>query len=1208
MLETLAVPAEYVAGLGLEIIKKKVSDKIDEKKLHDLLNEYIGRQQKYSEICTIAEEIDFQGLVEYIQNDLIEDAYRSIFAVSFQEREKATGQVIEKASAHSMVRTEAAKHRVAQAVSTCINIIREFYQNSIQKQDYILAAEVVDAVRGDTKEVVFAAVDRLEEKISDKLEIIEGKVDSLSGKSLSENGVFANEIDACVRANKKYLVSGVDTRILPDIRLGDTIYSANESMPELLHDLWQREDKSKHIVLLAEGGMGKTTLLRHTISLLEGQAVLYISLEEIEASELRIEQYICRTLYGAGDLQDRLFRFTNEHRDYPNLILLLDGFNEISGDTQARYIKELRGLSEYAGVQIVVSSREDFTKRFSNTYAKAYLSELADEQVESVLCDDVWAHVKSKATLLKLLKNPMLLLMYETVCPVMNKHQNAFLNWITPIENETQLIHNYFISQMAVLLDRGDISGTKLICAYQCIGYALPFIAYHMENEGRLSVAEDKFIAIVDEAVNYANRCDYLIGFFRKIQMQFRIRTIPEIQVFDVLDFLVNEAHLIHENDHVYSFEHQMYRDYLSACRIVNDGIMEINIWCDRKLPAYLYTHIRNLSDRYWDGIAKGLAEAARGKDSSKIGYLISNIIDVFPYTVNSGVPDFSSLDLRSVRLRNYHVGTERIPMKGTKIDTTTLALSEIKPSIYTCLTFSEDGEWLAAIANGSLSVWSMTTGIRGLIYSENIGNAQLYFSKCGRYLFVNSNMRRESHNQIAVFRYQQEWKYACALHDVCNSRLRSAIIADNTLYAYYNNREHRYDLSYGTMCYNKQKKHAWEGGISGEYLPKSFIEGRPTKRLKREDGLICKAIRGELCACSYNDGTLEVCRNEELIHRLSIGVARLKAAAISGDGKWAVTLSQNSRNGYRRMQMWNLEKRVRCGERLVSDITTNVHLSASGKWIIGETNGASWVMNWRAEQINLWINESLVSNQHGKLTTYENKVLIKNVHNELEILDLDTSDHEKVKASRKNARIATFLPNGDIAVVGNNAFKAVFSGIENGTEYSINSENAAITGIISMRNQPFIGLATSNGLLSIYHTKNGVRTRKLETKSGNKIIVAHPNANVIACSGGDNHFTTFNLYSKTGSDGKTRSWWYENKMEDVRLDGNVLDMNFNESNHELVTIMSDGTIVYSHELYCRYHSSTRIITNFNVDEYDFTGAICEERIKSILKDNGAVL
>lgn len=126
-----------------------------------------------------------------------------------------------------------------------------------------------------------------------------------------------------------------------------------------------------------------------------------------------------------------------------------------------------------------------------------------------------------------------------------------------------------------------------------------------------------------------------------------------------------------------------------------------------------------------------------------------------------------------------------------------------------------------------------------------------------------------------------------------------------------------------------------------------------------------------------------------------------------------------------------------------------------------------------------------------------------------------------------------------------------------------------------------------------------------LKTTSGNKIIVGHPTKDVVACSGGRKQFETFNYFSFKVNNGRNAGKWYQNPI-DHRFFGDVLDMDFNESNGELVTIMSDGAIVYSHDMYCRYHSSTQIITNFSVDSYDFTGVICDDEIRKNLLNNGA--
>jgi hypothetical protein len=64
--------------------------------------------------------------------------------------------------------------------------------------------------------------------------------------------------------------------------------------------------------------------------------------------------------------------------------------------------------------------------------------------------------------------------------------------------------------------------------------------------------------------------------------------------------------------------------------------------------------------------------------------------------------------------------------------------------------------------------------------------------------------------------------------------------------------------------------------------------------------------------------------------------------------------------------------------------------------------------------------------------------------------------------------------------------------------------------------------------------------------------------------------------------------------------------MDFNEANHQLVTVTSNGEIIFCHELYCNHAKRRMIITNISMDQYDFIGAICNDEVKQILIDNGA--
>lgn len=146
--------AEYLAELALDMGKDKLKDKVDEQKLKTALSNYIERHRKYNEICTLAEEIDFQGLVEYLEQDLFSCVSNRLFEPSKKSRGQARDNIVAAAIAYSKANTDIARHRVAKCIYDCLDIISSFYASDIPKKDCLLASKVVDAVKDDTQEII----------------------------------------------------------------------------------------------------------------------------------------------------------------------------------------------------------------------------------------------------------------------------------------------------------------------------------------------------------------------------------------------------------------------------------------------------------------------------------------------------------------------------------------------------------------------------------------------------------------------------------------------------------------------------------------------------------------------------------------------------------------------------------------------------------------------------------------------------------------------------------------------------------------------------------------------------------------------------------------------------------------------------------------------------------------------------------------------
>ena len=192
-----------------------------------------------------------------------------------------------------------------------------------------------------------------------------------------------------------------------------------DSLKEVLSHAWITE--KPHLILLANGGMGKTTMLLNMCENSEN-VNLYIPAERLVAMRMGIKSYCVRSLFD-GD-EARFEEFCGVKYSQPSLVLLVDGLNEIDAKTERDFINEIKALNLLKGIQFVVSSRTNFTARYSMTgYSVRQLIPLSDEQIETVFSAEEWSGIKDTFTLHKLLSNPMMVTMYKEICPIIKQYE-----------------------------------------------------------------------------------------------------------------------------------------------------------------------------------------------------------------------------------------------------------------------------------------------------------------------------------------------------------------------------------------------------------------------------------------------------------------------------------------------------------------------------------------------------------------------------------------------------------------------------------------------------------------------------------------------------------------------------------------------------------------------------------------------------------------
>ena len=251
------------------------------------------------------------------------------------------------------------------------------------------------------------------------------------------------------------------------------------SLEEYLENLLSPEGKSG--LILAQGGMGKTTLLLHT-ALLRGKryspaspAVFYISLNGWKKTD---------THYIRGRILARL-RFKEEENTYdsalhalnrllerpvrtktgemPGVLLLLDGLNELQGDI-APLIQEINELNAMKGLRILAASRSAVPELQLET---AKLMPLTGEDVADALGRQGLLIPKSPAVL-QFLRTPLILSLYI---------RSADAGKQPEIRTEEELIKAYLDSLLEKELRQLPEDSPRRWQADAALNFVLPAIA-----------------------------------------------------------------------------------------------------------------------------------------------------------------------------------------------------------------------------------------------------------------------------------------------------------------------------------------------------------------------------------------------------------------------------------------------------------------------------------------------------------------------------------------------------------------------------------------------------------------------------------------------------------------------------------------------------------------------------------------------------------
>lgn len=168
--------------------KDQIASRTSEQEIRSALNAFIERENKVNELCSIAEEIDFEGVCKYVQSDEFRvDIERRLLSGSKKERGIARKTIEQKAYAYGGAQTDEARKRVSRFVSLATDILRSFYEKELGKGDLLSIAYIQDCVSevGEKVDELTEKVEALSEYSLDHvLDMVKkGQFDEISGRT-----------------------------------------------------------------------------------------------------------------------------------------------------------------------------------------------------------------------------------------------------------------------------------------------------------------------------------------------------------------------------------------------------------------------------------------------------------------------------------------------------------------------------------------------------------------------------------------------------------------------------------------------------------------------------------------------------------------------------------------------------------------------------------------------------------------------------------------------------------------------------------------------------------------------------------------------------------------------------------------------------------------------------------------------------------------
>ena len=534
--------------------------------------------------------------------------------------------------------------------------------------------------------------------------------------------------------------------------LGERGHTSEKAQPlsEVFQESWSAKAQN-HLMLEGEGGIGKTVAL---LSLATQKGFLphhvpavYVTLHalKMEDTDDGIGKYIQEEiLYGNKKQYDDFNTMVNqEWREGPQVVLLLDGFNEIPLESRYVVARNIEDWSHKLGIQIIIASRFDvrgFLPSLSGEFHAIRLQPLTRVQIQKHLRKLNLLPPTPDSLLWSVIDYPLMLSLYAQAKSIQEYPSSVYLDW-QEAKNAGTILWNYLQRELW-RCQRQTKNRYALIKCVLATEWIAPYIAWMMVQREQFFVSEEEFYEQICKALDYLRILDRNIWpahIQKVIRQSGGIQNLPDADEF--FDLLTCELNLFRigksASESMIGLMHQRFRDCMAAIHLLNlayatkeeNGLPEE--W-KKPIDFYVMNFIAELinlkeADRLWEANRK-----SNPTDVTATRMMLELHQRLKDYDFSK--LDFSGMDLRKVNLYSYRkpgsidlfLPKNTECMKNVRISKETFEVKGLKGRV-SALAVTLDGKRCVTVSSGGiLCIWDLALGdcvhmLEGLKYHSRI-------------------------------------------------------------------------------------------------------------------------------------------------------------------------------------------------------------------------------------------------------------------------------------------------------------------------------------------------------------------------------------------------------------------------------------------------------------------------------------------------------